>query len=624
MANAELPEELDFLSERYGRLTVIGKGASGLVLSAVDKSLGKAVAIKVLSDPESRDERIIRFQREARVVSRLTHPFIVRILDFGAGPDGQLYMVMDLLAGRNLLEVVGGAGPLEPSVALSTIGQVAEALAYAHDHGVVHRDIKPSNIMLVEREDGIQEPLLVDFGLARSEDSGGELTRAGRPLGTPYYVSPEQISGRAADSRSDIYSLGCVLVFALTGKPPFRGASVLETYDLHLHEPFAGLSSIPGYSPEDSPECPAALFDRLDRLVARALAKNPDERFQSMSEFKAALDETLDLIAAEPPVELPDLSVLSAPIARGEASWRWPLMISLAVLSAGLLAWAVIVRPWQISPEAPRIGEPPHQRSSRRVEQMKDTFKKSKIAELSENYWISGFSDMNDEDLAALKDKEVVSLRLPSTLVSGAGLRYIDPDRLTELDLSQTRVSDQNLEHVAAMRSLRRLWLGQNTITDRGLEKLAVLHRLSSLDISYCRGISNKSLAVVASSFPFLYWLDIGHTSVDSSGLSVLESLKNLRILGLGALDLDSSSLLPVSRLSLESLDLCDNKRMDDSGLLRLSRIKTLKRLKVNGCDRITPAGIKALEKRLPGLKVSTRRLLLNDPLYERMLDVME
>jgi len=621
MANGELPEELDFLSERYGRLSVIGKGASGLVLSAVDRSLGKAVAIKVLSDPESRDDRIVRFQREARVVSRLTHPGIVRILDFGAGPDGQLYMVMDLVAGRNLLEVVSGGNPLEPSVALSTIRQVAEALAYAHEHGVIHRDIKPSNIMLVERENGIPEPLLVDFGLARIEDGGGELTRAGRPMGTPYYVSPEQISGRAADSRSDIYSLGCVLVFALTGKPPFRGASVLETYDLHLHEPFAGLSS-PGYLSG----LPAALVDGLDRIVERALAKAPDERFQSMSEFQDALDDTLDLIASELslPVDLSDSTDPTAPITSGQASWRWPLMISLAVLGAGLLAWVMIVRPWVRSPEPPRLGEYAHQRSSSRVEQMKNTFRKSRIAEFSENNWISGFSDMTDQDLAALKDKDVVSLRLPSTLVSGSGLRYIDPGRLTELDLSQTRLNDQNLEYVAAMHSLRRLWLGQNKITDRGLEKLAVLHRLSSLDISYCQGISNKSLNMAASSFPFLYWLDIGHTSVDSSGLSVIESLKNLRILGLGALDLDSSSLLPVSRLSLESLDLSDNKRLDDGGLLRLSSIKTLKRLKVNGCDRITPAGIEALKKKLPALKVSTRRLLLNDPLYERMLDVME
>ncbi|MCA9804560.1 MAG: protein kinase [Cyanobacteria bacterium HKST-UBA02] len=618
MANSELPEELDFLRERYERLSLIGKGASGLVLSAVDKALGKPVAIKVLSDPESRDDRIVRFQREARVASRLTHPGIVGILDFGAGPDGQLYMVMDLVAGRNLFEAVSGGHPLEPSVALSTIRRVAEALAYAHEHGVIHRDIKPSNIMLVEKENGIKEPLLVDFGLARIEDGGGELTRAGRPLGTPYYVSPEQISGRAADSRSDIYSLGCVLVFALSGKPPFQGASVLETYEMHLHEPFAGLSpgSFPGFAAEF-----AEFADHVNQIAGRALAKDPDERFQSMSEFRDALDEALELIASQSSDSSDDLSI---PAPREPASRRWLLMISLVVPVAGLIAWAMIVRPWAHSPEISLTKKDSHHRSSPRVEQMKKTFRKNKIAELSESFWVSGFSEIDDDDLASLKDKDVVSLRLPSSPVTGTGLRYINPDRLTELDLSETGITDQNLEYVAAMDHLRRLWLGHNSITDSGFEKLAVLHRLSSLDISYCRGLSSKSLALAASSFPFLYWLDIGHTAVDSSGLKVLDSLKNLRILGLGALDLDGTSLSHISRLSLESLDLSDNKRLDDAGLLKLSRVKTLKMLKVNGCDLITPAGIEALKKKLPGLKISTRRLLLNDPLYERVLEEME
>ncbi|MGD9682516.1 MAG: protein kinase [Candidatus Obscuribacterales bacterium] len=618
MANRELPEELDFLSERYERLSVIGKGASGLVLSAFDKSLGKPVAIKLLSDPESRDDRIVRFQREARVASSLTHPGIVGILDFGAGPDGQLYMVMDLVAGRNLLEAVSGGNPLETSVAISTIRRVAEALAHAHDHGVIHRDIKPSNIMLVERENGM-EPLLVDFGLARIEGGDGELTRAGRPLGTPYYVSPEQISGRAADSRSDIYSLGCVLVFALSGKPPFQGASVLETYEMHLHEPFAGLS--PGLFPGLS----AGFADHLNQIAGRALAKDPDERFQSMSEFRDALDEALDLIGS---VSSDSSDDPSDPVLREQAGRRRLLMISLVISLvvpvAGLIAWAIILRPWAHSPEISLTKKEAHRHSSARVEQMKKSFRKNRIAELSESFWVSGFSEIEDDDLASLKDKDVVSLRLPSSPVTGTGLRYINPSRLTELDLSETGITDQNLEYVAAMSRLRRLWLGHNSITDSGFEKLAVLHRLSSLDISYCRGLSGKSLALVASSFPFLYWLDIGHTAVGSSGLRVLDNLKNLRILGLGALDLDGTSLSTISRLSLESLDLSDNKRLDDAGLLKLSRIKTLKMLKVNGCDRITPAGIEALKKKLPGLKISTRRLLLNDPLYERVLEEME
>jgi eukaryotic-like serine/threonine-protein kinase len=216
------------IDERYRVESLIAKGAVGSVYKAKQELLGRQVALKVLhgylgADPES----LVRFHREAKAISRLEHPNLLTLYDFGMTSDGQPYFVMDLLNGTTLAKVLSSEGRLEPKRAISIVKQVLEALSEAHKKGIVHRDIKPPNIVLVEKEETKDFVKLVDFSIAKMADNSTvdpvQLTVDGIICGSPAYMSPEQCRGADVDGRSDIYSIGIVLFEALTGKTSFFG-----------------------------------------------------------------------------------------------------------------------------------------------------------------------------------------------------------------------------------------------------------------------------------------------------------------------------------------------------------------------------------------------------------------
>jgi len=244
----------------------LGRGAMGVVWKAVDPLIGRPVAIKTVEaehfdfDPEARE----RFLREARAAGRLSHPNIVTIFDAGtAGEDA--YIVMELIAGRTLSEMIA-AGNRFPAFTVADIGaQIAEALDYAHTHGVVHRDIKPANIMLTSG--GLVK--ITDFGVARLEDASR--TRVGTVMGSPRYMSPEQVRGQQVDGRSDIYSLGVLLYELVTGVSPFGASGSGDLMKL-MKEIIEGE---PAPLRELVPHAPKA----FEAIVARAMRKDPAERY---------------------------------------------------------------------------------------------------------------------------------------------------------------------------------------------------------------------------------------------------------------------------------------------------------------------------------------------------------
>jgi serine/threonine-protein kinase len=211
----------------------LGRGGMAVVYRAYQPSLNRHVAIKVLPPQLSFDPQFVeRFQREARAAARLRHPNIVVIHDVGE-QDGNYYIVMEYLEGRTLNQLIEQEGPLSPQRAAHIIDQVAAALDYAHQQGVVHRDVKPANIF-VGKDDRVT---LTDFGIAKAATDAEQLTRTGMLMGTPEYMAPEQAEGSNVDHRTDLYSLGIVLYQMLVGRVPFRGTTPHATLHAVIYEP---------------------------------------------------------------------------------------------------------------------------------------------------------------------------------------------------------------------------------------------------------------------------------------------------------------------------------------------------------------------------------------------------
>jgi serine/threonine-protein kinase len=286
--------------DRLGRFELrgeLGRGMTGVVYDAFDTMLQRPVALKVIRktfavslDDEESFER--RFLREARLSARLSHPGIVVVHETGRDPDsGKLFISMERLGGRTVADVLAQEGRLAWREALRVVALSAEALDHAHTRGVVHRDVKPANIMILANGD----VKVMDFGLAVGEH-GADQTSAGPAIGTPAFMSPEQVMGDVVDARSDVFSLGVVAYALLTGRKPFSAERVTETLRRVAHVDPPTVSSVVEGVPLE-----------VDLLVARAMAKNPEQRWPSARAFA---DAAFALVRDADPLDdlLPDVA----------------------------------------------------------------------------------------------------------------------------------------------------------------------------------------------------------------------------------------------------------------------------------------------------------------------------
>ena len=270
------------IPEKFGRYHVVkelGRGAMGIVYRAEDDVLQRVVAIKMIAltgNSQERDTHEARFRQEARAAGGLAHPSIITIYDVGREGD-VAFIAMELVEGRELRELIQ-SGEIPPSRACEIAIQVAEALAFAHEKGIVHRDIKPGNIMVLP--DGRIK--IMDFGIARLQEPTVK-TQTGVLLGSPQYMSPEQISGQSLDGRADLFSLGVVLYEMLTGIKPFDASDLTQVLFWVVNMPAKPPS-------ERRPGLPSV----LDFIIARALKKKPEERYTGAAEFAADLRNALD------------------------------------------------------------------------------------------------------------------------------------------------------------------------------------------------------------------------------------------------------------------------------------------------------------------------------------------
>ncbi|MFO0600842.1 MAG: protein kinase [Myxococcaceae bacterium] len=286
------PEKLPAGTVVDGRFRIerhLATGGMGEVYRAEHVHLKRAVALKMLRRELSTDPEMWgRFEREAQLVSQLENPHVVRVFDFGKTSDGQLFLAMEFVEGETLDKRLQ-AGPLAPDKAVEILTQVLDGLAEAHNLGVVHRDLKPPNIMLGQRRDGGERAKILDFGIARLSDRSNnperaKLTQVGVVVGTPAYLAPEQALADELDHRTDIYALGCVAYELLTGTPPFAGGDLRRVISQHL-------TAAPAHPAVINPEL--AKFPALCAAVLKALAKEKENRFQNVVEFREALRRAL-------------------------------------------------------------------------------------------------------------------------------------------------------------------------------------------------------------------------------------------------------------------------------------------------------------------------------------------
>jgi hypothetical protein len=282
---------------------VIGRGGMGTVYRATQLALGREVAVKVVPAQGVEAGLVERFQREARTAAALEHPHLVPI--YAAGEeDGLLYLVMRLVDGADLGALVARQGPLTAKRAVAVVEQVASALDAIHAAGLVHRDVKPANV-LVERSNG--RAYLSDYGLMRRALERSAITRTGEWVGTADYAAPEQLHGGPVGPRADVYSLGAVLYFAMTAKPPFRRGTIAETAHAHATTPPPRIATPPELNP----------------VIARAMAKDPAARFASAGQLAEAARRTVDP-------------------SRGTRSRRL-VLTAVGVAAAGAIAVAVVL-----------------------------------------------------------------------------------------------------------------------------------------------------------------------------------------------------------------------------------------------------------------------------------------
>jgi hypothetical protein len=319
----------DVIGDRYRLIEALGDGGMGQVFVAENQSMGRRVAVKLLKpdlllDPLFRK----RFQHEATAIAAIEHRNVARFIDLVVGDP--TFLVMEFVPGPTLSTVIKQEKRLAPIRAIQIAHRLCWALDAVHRASVIHRDIKPANVILMSDPELGEEPKLIDFGLAKLAFSNEEqLTRAGQFVGTPHYMSPEQIASRDVDARSDVYSLGCLLYHMIAGRPPFGGSDDVQVLYKHMER---DPDPLRGIAPDTPPE--------LDLLVRCALAKDPDRRFSSMREMAQALAK---LASAS---DQRTLAATVAPPAPPPVR-RWPavaLALTLAVASSGATAW-VLTRP---------------------------------------------------------------------------------------------------------------------------------------------------------------------------------------------------------------------------------------------------------------------------------------
>lgn len=465
------------IANRFEVIALLGEGGVGKVFRVHDILLDKDFALKILHK-ESTEIAIARFQREAKAAGRLNHPNICQITDFGQDGEGSHYMVMEFLSGKNLAEEIT-KGPLETDYVMQILQQICEALAYAHKNGVIHRDLKPANVQILsDKSDSVQIKLL-DFGMAGLIESDGKLTQTGVLLGSPLYMSPELIEGKTAGIQSDIYSFGCLWYELLTGQPPFRGASILETLSMHKN------LEVPQLDPD------IEIAPDLKDLLFKCLSKQSQKRPQNVEEILKVLnrkEETKEIVESDLKTDL---------YQQQRTTQLKPLLIASSVIA--FISLFVIFERLKPAPSTLSIEKAAQSKANTNTisntsesplslsdEQEHVMIKFNLLIDHHGNKTLQALDiePVVDNDLKYLQKLGANRLELRNCdQINGSGFKSVNDTTIESLDLMDTGIEDKNLIYLKNLPSLKSLELSSPKLTDAAIPIIAELKNLQTLDL---------------------------------------------------------------------------------------------------------------------------------------------
>jgi len=510
------------LREKYDRLEQMAAGGMGIIFKAHDIAHDQIVAIKTMHLHVMTVRTVERFRVEGKMTARLSHPNIVVIHDYGIAASGQPYLVMDYLAGESLGELLQREATLSSSLFFSIFSQVCEALAHAHERSILHRDIKPGNIMLTPNQSGIgsgrdaRAPgefhvTVLDFGIARllddEEYEAQKMTQTGDIIGSPAYMSPEQARGGKVDARADVYSLGCVMYEALCGVPPFFGKSSLETMLMHKTD---------GLLPMSEASLGKKVDPELEKFVSRLLEKNPDHRYQTMSEIKRDLLLLKDGRSIAKGSTEPTKSVGLSRTA------KIAIVTASTLAASGIIIFAIAHNFWQ--QPAPLDAVPAStlqtddhvdsfydkneiQRTITRCLQVHDAnldltgvnmpVTNEDLSQLKGASFLTHISinhgTINDDGLQALRNLPLEELRLESTKVKNLSA-IKELKTLSQLELQGSPIDASGIKIIGHLTGLEHLILSQTPVRDQDLKYLYALKNLRTLELSDCPNITQPAV----------------------------------------------------------------------------------------------------------------------------------
>ncbi len=607
----ELPPD-SFPMNRFKPIREIGRGASGAVYLCIDRLLGNNVAVKTLHYLAA--DQLLGFQQEARAISKLTHPNIVKILDFGATDSGTPYMVLEFIDGIDLETYVAQNGPLSLTRILQVMLLICDALAYSHLKEIYHRDLKPSNILIEEIGQELNAKL-VDFGVARVKFETQEPTicHGTTVIGTPAYMSPDQMRGITYDQRSELYSVGCILFELISGQQLYSAETIMELVALHANAPIPKLSDV---IEDDYP--PA-----LDRILAQCLAKVPEDRYQSVHALKTDLskvleseqhggkpttDESVNQENIGPRIDHRQLSELNNQPTRKNKIVV--LVVSILVGSIAILSTYFVLNPIQHKNEiyAPPSGDVTA--PVRKVGELNNTLLETKfnINEFNGNKWLFNMGEITDasvdeilkskhgnrlwidqgrlspEALLRLKPVHVVSIALINMPVSDAHLKALAQLKTIKLMrlFENPKLDNESLQCIRPMDNLTELMIRNDRVTDRGVNYLAGMNNLEILSLDRCINVSDKSLDVIEK-LASLNRLSLAGTKVSKAGVLRIAKMKKLHTVSVAKLPCDSECVHELMKLPLKNLSL-RYTGLNSKDFLLLSKLKDLKLLDVRDC----------------------------------------
>lgn len=552
-------------TERYRPLEIIGQGALGRVYLCMDKHLGKTVAVKTLLSVT--DDRVVSFQNEARIASRLGHESIIQILDFGVTDGGRPFMVMEYFPSQSLADVLAAEGRLPERDALELFVMITDALSCLHENGVFHRDLKPSNILIGSNDQKQLSLRLIDFNLSKtSQDIQSKTIVQGRTVvGTPAYMSPDQVAGQKYDSRSEVYSMGCLMYEVITGRPPFLGDTALDVLNKHANEK---LTTPQQLAPE--------LSDRLNDIIERCLSKKRDARYATMSELLAELkscvsDDSRDTAGSILSVRASSShtnfkgkfieanSKLSQELSREFQNYQAPKSSISKLTVVGVVAGLVLVSfaIWGVTsllkpPESPRISYLPDSIDANPMtggltaelsdgKRVAESAVKNKTAKVKLPY------SCTDEDLKVLEgniniqeiavsDSLSLSDKCFKSFATLPNLKRLELDgtgvdtlagvnecaNLELLSLNRTAITDESAKNLKGLDKLFWLRICKTDITDKFLANLPELPRLT--DVSF--GGQSLTDACIPDLLrqKHLAYINIGNTAITPGGVRKLVS----------------------------------------------------------------------------------------------------